>query len=103
MNVGQIEVGTIVFEVAQIAGDAGIRLPTELTMLGKTLLNLDQVGRTLDPEFDPNASIRANAVQITRRRVMKSVSGSHLQRPDRNKGLGRAAPPKSEQNPRQDC
>ena len=50
MNVGQIEVGTIVFEVAQIAGDAGIRLPTELTMLGKTLLNLDQVGRTLDPE-----------------------------------------------------
>ena len=55
MNVGQIEVGTIVFEVAQIAGDAGIRLPTELTMLGKTLLNLDQVGRTLD-EFDPQSA-----------------------------------------------
>jgi predicted unusual protein kinase regulating ubiquinone biosynthesis (AarF/ABC1/UbiB family) len=78
MNVGQIEVGTIVFEVAQIAGDAGIRLPTELTMLGKTLLNLDQVGRTLDPEFDPNASIRANAVHVTRRRVMKSASPGHI-------------------------
>jgi ubiquinone biosynthesis protein len=78
MNVGQIEVGTIVLEGAQIAGDTGIRLPTELTMLGKTLLNLDQVGRTLDPEFDPNASIRANAVQITRRRVLKSASPGHI-------------------------
>ncbi|MGB6064364.1 MAG: AarF/UbiB family protein [Desulfomonilaceae bacterium] len=74
MNVRQIEVGTIVLEVAQIAGDSGISLPPELAMLGKTLLNLDQVGRTLDPEFDPNASIRRNAVRIMRQRVVKSTS-----------------------------
>ena len=78
MNVRQIEVGTIVLEVAQIAGDSRLRLPTELTMLGKTLLNLDQVGRTLDPEFDPNASIRRNAVKITRQRVLKSASPGHI-------------------------
>lgn len=78
MNVRQIEVGTIVLEVAQIAGDSRLRLPTELTMLGKTLLNLDQVGRTLDPEFDPNASIRGNAVKITRQRVLKSASPGHI-------------------------
>ena len=35
-------------------------------MLGKTLLNLDQVGRTLDPDFDPNASIRRNAAELMR-------------------------------------
>lgn len=78
MNVGQIEVGAIVLELAQIAGNAGIRLPPELAMLGKTLLNLDHVGRTLDPEFDPNASIRNNAVNITRQRVMKSASPGHI-------------------------
>ena len=78
MNVRQIELGTIVLEVAQIAGDARLRLPPELTMLGKTLLNLDQVGRTLDPEFDPNASIRRNAVRITRQRVLKSASPGHI-------------------------
>jgi ubiquinone biosynthesis protein len=78
MNVRQIEVGAIVLEVAQIAGDSGIRLPPELAMLGKTLLNLDQVGRTLDPEFDPNASIRSNAVKITRQRVLKSASPGHI-------------------------
>jgi predicted unusual protein kinase regulating ubiquinone biosynthesis (AarF/ABC1/UbiB family) len=78
MNVRQIEVGTIVVEVVQIAGDAGIRLPPELTMLGKTLLNLDEVGRTLDPTFDPNASIRHNAVKITRQRVVRSASPGHI-------------------------
>ncbi len=78
MNVGQIEVGAIVLELAQIAGEAGIRLPPELAMLGKTLLNLDHVGRTLDPDFDPNTSIRSNAVKITRQRVLKSLSPGHI-------------------------
>jgi len=33
----------VVGELARIAGDCGLRPPAELTMLGKTLLNLDQV------------------------------------------------------------
>ena len=27
-------------------------------LLSKTLLHLDEIGRTLDPKFDPNASVR---------------------------------------------
>jgi predicted unusual protein kinase regulating ubiquinone biosynthesis (AarF/ABC1/UbiB family) len=47
-------------------------------MLGKTLLNLDQVGRTLDPTFDPNASIRRNAAELTTERMKKSLSAGNL-------------------------
>ena len=47
-------------------------------MLGKTLLNLDQVGRALEPEFDPNASIRRNAAEILQQRLMKSLSPGNL-------------------------
>ena len=47
-------------------------------MLGKTLLNLDQVGWTLDPDFDPNAALRRNAAEILRHRVMKSFSPGNL-------------------------
>jgi ubiquinone biosynthesis protein len=47
-------------------------------MLGKTLLNLDQVGRTLAPQFDPNASIRRNAAEILRQRVVKTLSPGNL-------------------------
>ena len=46
-RVGQIQVGRIVLMLARMSGERGIRVPPELTMLGKTLLNLDQIGRTL--------------------------------------------------------
>src|SRR3954454_12412410 len=77
-TVRQMEVGRIVLEVTQAAGESSIRVPPELTMLGKTLLNLDQVGRAIAPDFDPNASIRRNAAQIMQQRLMKSLSPGNL-------------------------
>lgn len=77
-TVAQMEVGRLVLEVTQACAASNIRVPPELTMLGKTLLNLDQVGRTLAPEFDPNASIRRNAAQILEKRLLKSLSPGNL-------------------------
>lgn len=77
-TVEQMQVGRLVLEVTQVAGEHGVRVPAELTMLGKTLLNLDQVGRAIEPEFDPNASIRRNAAQIMQQRLMKSLSPGNL-------------------------
>ena len=48
----------IVLEVNRSAGAHGIKSPVELTMLGKTLLTLDNIARTLAPALDVNASIR---------------------------------------------
>src|SRR5581483_3349409 len=48
-TIAQMEVGRLVLEVTQVSAESGIRVPAELTMLGKTLLNLDQVGRALSP------------------------------------------------------
>lgn len=77
-TVAQMEVGRLVLEVTQVSAESGIRVPPELTMLGKTLLNLDQVGRSLAPEFDPNASIRRNAAQILEQRLLKTLSPGNL-------------------------
>jgi predicted unusual protein kinase regulating ubiquinone biosynthesis (AarF/ABC1/UbiB family) len=77
-TVAQMQVGRIVLEVTQAAAENGIRVPPELTMLGKTLLNLDQVGRALEPQFDPNASIRRNGAEILQRRLVKSLSPGNL-------------------------
>src|SRR5262249_55306081 len=74
----QIQVGRIVLEITQASGDSGLRVPAELTMLGKTLLNLDLVGRTLDPEFDPNASIRRNGAKMLQERLWKALSPGNL-------------------------
>ena len=70
----QVQVGRQLMEVGRISMDAGFRLPSDLTLLARALINLDQVGRILDPTFDPNASIRANAADILERRLMKSAT-----------------------------
>jgi ubiquinone biosynthesis protein len=73
-----INSGRVVLEITRISGECGFRLPPEFTMIAKTLLNLDQVVHTLDPGFDPNASIRHNATELLRERLFKSISPGNL-------------------------
>ncbi|MET0554682.1 MAG: AarF/UbiB family protein [Vicinamibacteria bacterium] len=77
-KVEQIQVGKVVLAITRIAGDNGVRIPSEMTMLGKALLNLDVIGRTLDPSFDPNAAVRRRAAELTQKRMRQSVSGVSL-------------------------
>ncbi len=72
-----INVGMTLLEVTRAAAELGLYVPSDLTILGKTLLQLDEVGRILDPEFDPNAAIRRNAAAIMSKRLNKdATSGS---------------------------
>ena len=77
-KMGQIQVGKVVLAITQVSGDCGFHVPSEMTMLGKTLLNLDEVGRTLDPDFDPNATIRRQSAELTQRRMRQSFSAGNL-------------------------
>ena len=70
----QMNVGKSLLEVSKNAADNGLFVPSELTMLGKTLLQLDEVGKILDPEFDPNASIRRNVGELMSQRMRKSAT-----------------------------
>ncbi|HEY0398270.1 MAG TPA: AarF/UbiB family protein, partial [Acidimicrobiia bacterium] len=65
-----ISPGAVVSEISRIAGETGLRPIPELTMLGKALLNLDEVARTLDPSFRPADAIRNDAAGVLRRRMM---------------------------------
>lgn len=74
-TVAELDAGSMVMELMRISGDHGLRLPAELSMLGKALLNLDQVARELDPEFDPSAAIRRHTDAILESQIRPS-SGS---------------------------
>ena len=74
----RIEVGKVVLAILQTSGRYGVILAPELGMLGRALLNLDQVGRLLDPRFNPNEAIRESASEIIRRRMAESVSPGRL-------------------------
>jgi ubiquinone biosynthesis protein len=73
-TMGEIDVGRVVVEITRISGENGIRQPAELTMLGKTLLNLDRVAVTLAPDFDVNDAIRRKASALMQRRMIRQVS-----------------------------
>ena len=74
----QQDVGEALLKLARTGAEAGLRVPTELTILGKTLLQLDQVGKILSPNFNPNASIRHNVAKIMTHRMMQSASPGKL-------------------------
>jgi predicted unusual protein kinase regulating ubiquinone biosynthesis (AarF/ABC1/UbiB family) len=74
----QMNVGRSLLEVSQKARDNGLRVPSELTLLGKTLLQLDEVGRILDPDFDPNACIRRNVTELMSQRMKRDLTQGNL-------------------------
>jgi ubiquinone biosynthesis protein len=72
------QAGRAVLMLLKAAGDHCIRLPAELAMIGKTLLNLDQIAHVLAPHFDPNAAIRRHAADITRGQISRELSLSSI-------------------------
>ena len=78
-GIHQINVGRTLLEATRTATELGLFVPSELSVLGKTLLQLDEVGKILDPEFDPNAAIRRNVTELFTKRVNRdAVSGSAM-------------------------
>jgi predicted unusual protein kinase regulating ubiquinone biosynthesis (AarF/ABC1/UbiB family) len=70
----QLNVGRSLLEVSRNASDNGLMVPSELTLLGKTLLQLDEVGKVLDPTFDPNSAIKRDVSELTWRRMKASFN-----------------------------
>lgn len=70
LTVDRLSPGAVLSEVCRIAAATGLRPRPELTMLGKALLNLDEVARRLDPEFVPTDAVRTYAAGLLRRRLV---------------------------------
>lgn len=73
---GDVQVGSVLLELSRLSGAHGLRPPAEMSMVGKTLLNLDQVTKHLDPGFDPTQALRDNIDDILRGGLSLSLSGA---------------------------
>jgi predicted unusual protein kinase regulating ubiquinone biosynthesis (AarF/ABC1/UbiB family) len=74
----QMDIGRTLLELGRSAGQNGLYVPTELTLLGKTLLQLDEIGRVLDPAFNPNQAVRKHVTELLNYRVKKDLSPHSL-------------------------
>ncbi|MDB6038059.1 MAG: hypothetical protein JWM99_1900 [Verrucomicrobiales bacterium] len=77
-TLGQMDVGKAILELGRSAGENGLYVPTELTLLGKTLLQLDQIGKSLDPDFNPNDAVRRHVTEMVNRKMRKHMSAGKL-------------------------
>jgi predicted unusual protein kinase regulating ubiquinone biosynthesis (AarF/ABC1/UbiB family) len=57
-SLSDLDIGALVLQLTRKAGESGLRMDPELVMLGKTMLNLDQVAATLDPGFEPREALQ---------------------------------------------
>jgi ubiquinone biosynthesis protein len=74
----QVQVGRIVIGLARLSAESGIRPAPELTMMGRALLQLDDSARCLDPDFDPNQTVRRHSDTIMRRHMLKKLSPANV-------------------------
>ncbi len=70
--------GRLVLELTRVGAACGLRPPAELSLLGKTLLNLEAVTHALDPELDTRAVVGSYLQDVLRRQAWGSLSPSNL-------------------------
>lgn len=73
-----VAAGRVVMVLARSAAETGLRVEPVFAMLGRTLMSLERVGRTLDPAFDPNDALRRDAAAVLRRRLLRTATPSNV-------------------------
>lgn len=70
--------GRMFFDMVRLATDHGLRTPPELSVLGKTLMNLESVSRALDPALDTKVVVEDHLERVIMARLRASLSPSKL-------------------------
>ena len=73
-SVKEIDTGKMMFGLIHTAAQCGFELPFELSTVGKALMNIDLVAHTLAPEFEPNKSIKRNAMSLMNKIMLKELA-----------------------------
>ncbi len=74
MSGGRLGLGTALLELTRLAYQNRVPVPTSMTLLGKTMLNLDGAISVLSPELDPVELIRNYMLDVMMRRVGDQLS-----------------------------
>ena len=70
--------GRMMLDLVRHATACGLRTPPELSLLGKTLLNLEGVSTALDPGLDVKQVVEDHLEHVMRERLRKSFSPANL-------------------------
>ncbi len=77
-DLGSIQTGALLLEMQQIATRNHVAVPPSFTMIGKALLQLDEIARCLDPGFRPDQAIRQHAAEMISETVTRAASAPRM-------------------------
>jgi ubiquinone biosynthesis protein len=78
LTIGELDAGKVLYELINISFQRGLRLPAELTLLAKTLFNLDAVTKSIDASYSPIPTIREFGNQIVAERAKRDLNPRRL-------------------------
>lgn len=70
--------GRLLLELVACAAERGLRVPPEISLLGKTLLNLERVVDALDPDMDVQEVVEEHLQSIMRKQLRRSFSTANM-------------------------
>jgi predicted unusual protein kinase regulating ubiquinone biosynthesis (AarF/ABC1/UbiB family) len=73
-----LQTGQLILKTNQIAANNNITLPSELSILGKILLNMDQIVAFLAPEYNLEETVRNYIEELMRDRMLKQLKSGHV-------------------------
>ena len=73
-----MKTGRMLIQMNRIAADNGIHIAVEVNILGKILLNMDQIIAVLDPEFDLRNAIQTHVHKIMRSKMYDELKPENM-------------------------
>lgn len=73
-----LKTGRILIEINQMAARQGIHIPVELNVLGKILLNMDQIVAYLSPEYDMQNAVKEQVQHLMNQRMKDNLKPGNL-------------------------
>jgi ubiquinone biosynthesis protein len=74
----EMQMGRFLIQVNRVAAEEGIHIGVELNILGKILVNLDQIVATLTPEFDLQGSVKKHVEKMLQQKLVNELKPGNL-------------------------
>ena len=68
-----MQTGRLLIQMNKIAAEKGIKLPVELNILGKILMNMDQIVAVLTPDYDLQRAIERNVEKMMQKKMLEEL------------------------------
>ncbi|HBR95728.1 MAG TPA: ABC transporter [Opitutae bacterium] len=76
ISVKELQFGTLVMRIIHMCAEHGVILPREFNLVGKALLNIDQIVIKLAPDFNPGQAVNRHLRAIAFKRSLESLNPS---------------------------